>query len=56
MPSITLKDLSIKGTSTVEYEQSAAAAQSDAEKALEQDKIPRPYQQTVRNYFDDLKQ
>lgn len=55
MPSITLKDLSIQGTSTVEYEQAVSAAQSEAESALEQDQVPRAYQQAVRNYFDDLK-
>lgn len=55
MPSITLKGVSIKGTSNVKFEEAAAAAQADAESALSQDKIPRAYQGTVREYFDDLK-
>jgi hypothetical protein len=55
MPSITLKGVSIKGQSSVEYEAAAAAAQSDAESALSQEKVPRAYQGAVRDYFDDLK-
>ncbi|MEI8044091.1 MAG: hypothetical protein WCL11_21955 [Verrucomicrobiota bacterium] len=55
MPSITLKGVSIKGQSKVAYEQAAAAAQSDAESALSQEKVPRAYQGAVRDYFDDLK-
>jgi CRISPR/Cas system CSM-associated protein Csm2 small subunit len=55
MPSITLKGVSIKGTSRVQYEEAVAAAQSDAESALSQQKVPRAYQGAVRDYFDDLK-
>jgi hypothetical protein len=55
MPSITLKGVSIKGSSKVEYEAAAAAAQSDAQSALSQEKVPRAYQGAVRDYFDDLK-
>jgi hypothetical protein len=55
MPSITLKGVSIKGQSTVQYEQAAAAAQSEAQSALNQDQVPRAYQNAVRDYFDDLK-
>ncbi|HXU75738.1 MAG TPA: hypothetical protein VN794_04175 [Methylomirabilota bacterium] len=55
MPSITLKGVSIKGTSKVAYEEAAAAAQSDAQSALSQEKVPRAYQGAVRDYFDDLK-
>jgi chemotaxis protein histidine kinase CheA len=55
MPSITLKGVSIKGQSKVQYEESAAAAQSDAQSALSQEKVPRAYQGAVRDYFDDLK-
>ena len=36
-------------------EESAAAAQSDAQSALSQEKVPRAYQGAVRDYFDDLK-
>jgi hypothetical protein len=55
MPSITLKGVSIKGQSKVDYEQAASAAQSDAQSALSQDKVPRAYQGAVKDYFDDLK-
>jgi hypothetical protein len=55
MPSITLKGVSIKGQSTVQFEEAAAAAQSDAQSALNQDQVPRAYQNTVRDYFDDFK-
>jgi hypothetical protein len=55
MPSITLKGVSIKGQSKVDYQEAAAAAQSDAQSALSQEKVPRAYQGAVRDYFDDLK-
>jgi predicted nucleic acid-binding Zn-ribbon protein len=55
MPSITLKGVSIKGQSTVGFQEAATAAQSDAQSALNQDQIPRAYQGAVKNYFDDLK-
>jgi hypothetical protein len=55
MPSITLKGVSIKGASKVEYEAAAAAAQSDAQSALSQEKVPRAYQGAVKDYFDDIK-
>jgi len=55
MPSITLKGVSIKGQSKVEYQEAAAAAQTEAQSALSQDKVPRAYQGAVRDYFDDTK-
>jgi hypothetical protein len=55
MPSITLKGVSIKGTSSVKFEEAATAAQQDAQSALNQDQVPRAYQNAVRDYFDDLK-
>jgi hypothetical protein len=55
MPSITLKGVSIKGTSNVQYEEAATAAQADAQSALSQEKVPRAYQGAVKDYFDDLK-
>ena len=55
MPSITLKGVSIKGQSTVGYQEAAATAQSDAQSALSQEKVPRAYQGAVKDYFDDLK-
>jgi len=55
MPSITLKGVSLKGESKVAYEEAAAAAQSEAQSALSQEKVPRAYQGAVKDYFDDLK-
>jgi ribosomal protein L22 len=55
MPSITLKGVSIKGQSSVPYQEAAAAAQAEAQSALNQDQVPRAYQNAVREYFDDLK-
>ncbi len=54
MPSITLKGVSIKGQSKIDYEAAATAAQSDAESALSQGKVPRAYQGAVKDYFDNL--
>lgn len=56
MPSITLKGVSIKGTSKVAYEEAVTAAQSSAQSALSQEQVPRAYQGAVRDYFDDLKE
>ncbi|HUR45627.1 MAG TPA: hypothetical protein VMZ27_07110 [Candidatus Saccharimonadales bacterium] len=55
MPSITLKGVSIKGQSSVQYQEAAASAQSEAQNALSQDQVPRAYRGAVRDYFDDLK-
>ncbi len=55
MPSITLKGVSLKGQSTVNFQEAVTAAQADAQSALNQDKVPRAYQGAVRDYFDDLK-
>ncbi|HAR00378.1 MAG TPA: hypothetical protein DCR61_13615, partial [Verrucomicrobiales bacterium] len=54
MRSITLKGLSIKGQSRVEFTESVTAAQADAQSALSQQRVPRAYQTTVRDYFDEL--
>ena len=48
MPSITLKGVSIKGQSKVDYEAAATAAQSDAQSALSQEKVPRAYLRIIR--------
>jgi hypothetical protein len=56
MPSITLKGVHIKGQSHVQFEEAAASAQADAQSAVNQDKVPRPYLHAVRDYFDDLKE
>jgi hypothetical protein len=55
MPSITLKGVHIKGQSTVQYEEAVATAQAEMQSALNQDKVPRPYLNAVRDYFDDMK-
>jgi len=55
MPSLALKGVSIKGQSAVGYQEAVSAAQNDAQSALNQDQVPRAYQSTVRDYFDDLK-
>jgi hypothetical protein len=55
MPSITLKGVSIPGQSTIQFEEAAKSAQSDAQSALNQDQVPRAYRGAVRDYFDDLK-
>jgi hypothetical protein len=56
MPSIRLKGVSIKGTSQIQFQEAAAAAQEDAASAVNQDKVPRSYQGSVKHYFDDLKE
>jgi hypothetical protein len=56
MPSITLRGVSIKGSSKVQFQEAVTAAQSDARNALNQDKVPRSYRDSVRDYFDDLKE
>ncbi|MBI1839730.1 MAG: hypothetical protein HYR88_02620 [Verrucomicrobia bacterium] len=55
MPSITLKGVHIKGQSAVRFTEAAATAQAEAQKALNQDKVPRAYQDSVKTYFDDFK-
>jgi hypothetical protein len=55
MPTINLRNVSIKGQSTVEYKEAVARAQSDAQSALNQDAVPRAYQNAVKEYFDDFK-
>ena len=55
MPSISLRGVSIKGSSRVELKAAVSAAQSDALNALNQDKVPNAYRDSVRDYFDDLK-
>jgi polyhydroxyalkanoate synthesis regulator phasin len=55
MPSISLKGVSIKGQSSVSYQEATTAAQSDARSALNQDQVPRAYQGAVKDYFDDIK-
>ncbi len=56
MPGITLKGVHIKGHSTVQYQEAVTAAQSEAQSAINQDKVPRAYRGAVRDYFDDLKE
>ena len=56
MPNITLRGVSITGNSKVQFQEAVSAAQSDARNALNQDKVPRAYRDSVRDYFDDLKE
>jgi hypothetical protein len=55
MPSVTLRGVSIRGQSRVDYEERVTAAQSEAQSALNQDLVPRAYRGAVKDYFDDLK-
>jgi len=55
MPSVTLRNVSIKGQSKLDYEAAASTAQSDAQSALSHEQVPRAYQAAVKDYFDDLK-
>jgi hypothetical protein len=55
MPSISLKGVSIRGASQIQFHEAATAAQTDAANALNQDQVPRSYQGPVKDYFDDLK-
>jgi hypothetical protein len=54
MPSVSLKGVSLKGQSTVDYREAVSAAQSEAQSALNQDKVPQAYREAVREYFSDL--
>ena len=56
MPSITMKGVSIKGTSKVDMTEAVGAAQSEAQGALSQDQVPRAYKGSVKDYFNDLKE
>ena len=56
IPSFTLRGVSIKGSSKVQFQEAVTASQSDARNALNQDKVPRAYRDSVRDYFDDLKE
>jgi hypothetical protein len=56
MPSITMKGVSIKGQSKVDYKEMVGAAQSDAQGAISQDQVPRAYKGAVKDYFNDLKE
>ncbi len=53
---LTLKGVSIKGQSKVQYQEAVTTAQSEAQSALSQDQVPRAYRGAVRDYFDDLKE
>ena len=55
MQSVTLKGVHIRGQSSMKLQEAAATAQAEAQSALNQDKVPRAYQQGVRHYFDELK-
>ena len=54
MPSVPIKGLSVRGQSSVPYEEAVGAAQSEARSALNEDRVPRAYRHAVKGYFDDL--
>jgi hypothetical protein len=54
LPSITLRGLSVRGESRIAYEEAVAIAQTDAQSALSQQRVPRAYERVVRDYFDEL--
>jgi hypothetical protein len=56
MPAVTLRGLSVRGQSRVEYREAVTAAQVDAQSALSQERVPRAYRGAVREYFDDFKE
>jgi hypothetical protein len=56
MPSVTLRGLSVRGQSHVEYREAMTSAQVDAQSALSQERVPRAYRGAVREYFDDFKE
>ncbi len=55
MPSVRLEGVSIKGESSVDFQEVLSKAQSEAESALSQEKVPQAHRDRVRNYFDNLK-
>lgn len=55
MPSVTLKGLSLKGSSKVAVQEAIRAAQTEAQAAISHDQVPKAYQAPVRDYFGDLK-
>lgn len=54
MPSVALKGSGMRGQSAVGYREAVVAAQTEAERALSQDTVPRSYRSSVRGYFEDL--
>ena len=55
MPSVSIKGVSIKGESKVRFSEKSGSAQTDDQAALDQQRVPRAYQNSVRDYFDDRK-
>lgn len=53
MPSIPLHGLHIKGQSKVSYEEVMTEIQSSEAGTIDQTKIPRHYQESVKSYFDN---
>jgi hypothetical protein len=54
MASMAIKGLNLRGKSQVNFTEALEAAQSEAANALNQDRVPRAYQDTVRDYFSEL--
>ena len=55
MPSVSIKGVSIKGESKVRFSETSSTTQTDDQAALDQQRVPRAYQNSVRDYFDDRK-
>lgn len=53
MPSIPLHGLHIKGRSKVSYQEVISEINSSQAGSIDQTKIPRYYQKSVKNYFDE---
>jgi hypothetical protein len=56
MPAVTLRGLSVRGQSGVDYEEVVTAAQVEAQSALSQERVPRAYRGAVRRYFDEIRE
>ncbi|MEK9862485.1 MAG: hypothetical protein VW804_04960, partial [Verrucomicrobiota bacterium] len=54
MASMAIKGLNLRGKSQVNFTEALEAAQSEDANALNQDRVPRAYQDTVRDYFSEL--
>jgi len=52
--SVSLRGLSLRGESRAAVKQVIEAAQEEAQRAMTEEEIPRPYQSAVKAYFDQL--
>ena len=54
MPSVMIRGLNFRGESRVKIHQVVQSAQQEAQRALTEERIPRMYKETVRQYFENL--